>query len=281
MPRPFEISTGSGRVLHGVIDRADWPGPRPTVVICHGFKGFYEWGFFPHLATLLAQRGYTAVRFNFAGSGMRPGDALVTDMEAFRSARPSADLEDLVWLLDNVAAVDPERIDAGRLGLLGHSRGGGLAILASAHPEVASRLRALVTWSAVATFDRLGGDEKEAWRERGVLEIVNARTGQRLELGTEILDDLEARRDDLDIPAAAARRTAPWLIVHGVDDLTVPLDEALRLREAAAEPVDALEIEASGHTFEVGHPFAGPSPQLIAALNATQRWFRRHLPISV
>ena len=70
---PFTLDTGSS-LLHGLADLPDLPGERPAVVICHGFKGFMEWGFFPHLATLLAERGYVAIRFNLSSTGMLPGD---------------------------------------------------------------------------------------------------------------------------------------------------------------------------------------------------------------
>ena len=38
----------------------------------HGFKGFKDWGFFPHLADRLARAGLVAVSFNFSGSGVGP-----------------------------------------------------------------------------------------------------------------------------------------------------------------------------------------------------------------
>ncbi|HSK78002.1 MAG TPA: alpha/beta hydrolase, partial [Thermoanaerobaculia bacterium] len=75
---PFTLETPSRNTLHGLVDLPEAPGERPTVVVCHGFKGFMEWGFFPHLATLLAERGMTVIRFNLSGTGMRPGDELVT-----------------------------------------------------------------------------------------------------------------------------------------------------------------------------------------------------------
>ncbi len=89
--------------IHGV---AQWPetpacGPDcwPTVIICHGFKGFMEWGFFPPLAELLVERGFTVIRFNYSGSGMRPGDELVTDLEAFRSNTFSLELIETLRVL--------------------------------------------------------------------------------------------------------------------------------------------------------------------------------------
>jgi dipeptidyl aminopeptidase/acylaminoacyl peptidase len=276
---PFTLPSPYGPTLDGLLDLPDpdrFAGPRPAIVICHGFKGFMDWGFFPHLAALLAERGFAAVRFNVSGSGMRPGGDRVDDPAAFRADTHSREVAEVLAVLDAVDTLAPGRIDPARIGLFGHSRGGGNAILAAARqPE---RVRALVTWAAVAGFDRYTPEQKEAWRRDGELPVVNARTGQRLALGLGLLEDLEAHRADLDILAAAARRTAPWLIVHGDADESVPADEARRLAGQAASssaPAELLLIPGASHTFGARHPFAGPHPHLIQALNATQSWFRK------
>ncbi len=274
--QPFQFALPSGRVLHGLLDLPAEPGPRPAVVVCHGFKGFMEWGFFPHLGHLLATRGFTAVRFNFSGGGMRPGEEMVSDPEAFAHAKPGEEVFEIEAVLDAVAGgeIAPGRVDPERLGLVGHSRGGGTAILAAARRPA---LAALVTWSAVATFDRLSEEDKAGWRRAGRVPIVNARTGQELELDLSVLEDLEARAAEYDIEVAARERLAPWLIVHGEADETVPAAEARRLGEAAGAH-SRLEVVAGGsHTFGAVHPFAGPTPALIQALNLTQGWLRRHL----
>jgi fermentation-respiration switch protein FrsA (DUF1100 family) len=67
------------------------------------------------------------------------------------------------------------------------------------------------------------------------------------------------------------------LIVHGGDDESVPAAEAAELDARAAGTHELLAIPAAGHTFGARHPFAGPTPHLIQALNATQTWFRRYL----
>ncbi len=262
-----------GEILYGTLDASGRPGPRPTVVICHGFKGFQEWCFLPYVAELLTARGFTTVRFNFRASGMKPGDALVTDLDAFRRATFSRDLEDLLWLLGRLPELDGDRIDPERVGLFGHSRGGGCSILAAAE----ARVGAVVTWAAVSTYDRLPAEEKAVFRERGTCPIVNERTGQELELGIELLDDLERNAERLDIGRAAADLTAPWLAVHGEGDETVPVAEGRRLGELGGTHAEYLEVADAGHTFDVAHPFGRPSPALITAMNATQGWFRKHL----
>jgi hypothetical protein len=62
-----------------------------------------------------------------------------------------------------------------------------------------------------------------------------------------------------------------------MDDESVPVTEARHLAEAAAGTRELLLIPEGNHTFGARHPFAGPTPQLIQVLNATQRWLREHL----
>jgi pimeloyl-ACP methyl ester carboxylesterase len=271
--QPFSLNV-DGHAVNGIVHPPANSGRRPTVVLCHGFKGFMEWGFFPHLAELLAARGFCTLRINFSGSGMQPGDELVSDTEAFKTATFSKDLRELNAVIDAVGRIAPGSADPGWIGLVGHSRGGGTALLASAlHDSV----RALVTWSAVGTFHRLPAQVVEQWRRCGEVPIVNGRTGQELAIGLEVLEDLEARADELDLEAAAARRSAPWLLIHGTEDETVPFPEAQRLLSVAADPSELLAVHLADHTFGAKHPLVSPTPQLIEAMNATQSWLRRHL----
>ncbi len=274
---PFELPVAGDRRVLGVVDYPAAAGPRPVVVVCHGFKGFLAWGFFPPLAHLLAERGFTVVRFNFTGSGMRPGDELVTDTDAFRHAKVHRDLAELEAVLaalgDEIAA---GRADTDRIGLLGHSRGGGTALLAAAGDH-RGRIGALVTWAAVASFLRFSEEDRRRWRRDGELPVVNARTGQELALDVGVLDDIERRREEYDLAAAAARRRAPWLIVHGAGDETVPIAEARTLAAAAGPPSELAVVAGGSHTFGAQHPFAAPTAPLIETLNLTQAWFRRHL----
>jgi uncharacterized protein len=285
MTQPFRLPTAAGRHVDGLIDLPREPGERPAIVLCHGFKGFMEWGFFPHLAELLSERGFVTVRFNLSGSGMEPGQDRATDLAGFTANTCSRELEDLDAVLSAVAGEHPQplaagRIDRGRIGLLGHSRGGGAAVLTAARQEWRERLSALVTWASVATFDRFSDQDKETWRRQGTLPVVNARTGQELALGLGLLKDLETHRHALDVERAASEVGPPWLIVHGGADESVPVEEARRLAARAEE--GGVEhrlavIEGAGHTFGATHPFEHPTPHLTEAMNLTQTWFRRHV----
>jgi dipeptidyl aminopeptidase/acylaminoacyl peptidase len=274
---PFSLGTSSGSTLHGLVDLPDEPGERPAVVVCHGFKGFMEWGFFPYLGSLLADRGFVVIRFNLSGTGLLPGEDRVSDPGAFEADTHSRELAELLAVLEATGeTIAPGRVDHDRLGLFGHSRGGGNVVLAAAR-EWRDQVGALVTWASLAGFDRYTAEQKAAWRRDGRLPVVNARTGQQLALGLGLLEDLETRGDELDVLAAARTVRAPWLIVHGEEDESVPVTEADRLAAASTGVHEVLRIPGASHTFGARHPFVGPTPHLIQAMNATQLWFRRHL----
>ena len=278
---PFTVASpqsfgGKIRGLMGLPDADKYPGQRPAVVVCHGFKGFMEWGFFGPLADLLTARGFVTCRFNYSGTGMAPGDELVTDLDAFRRNTFSLERDETLRVLDAVEGLGDGNVDEGRIGLVGHSRGGAAAILGAASEAWRGRLGALVTWASISTFERYA-QHHEVWRRDGVLPVKNGRTGQELELGLELLDDLTSNRKALDLKAAAGRITAPWLIVHGANDDVVPVEEAAQLASWTSAPHQVERIADGDHTFGARHPFVGPTAELTRALNATQLWLRRHL----
>src|SRR5439155_910272 len=74
-------------------------------------------------------------------------------------------------------------------GLLGHRAGGGMAVLRAAQAE---RVRALVTWAAVARFGRLIAPLTDELRRTGTARVSSQRSGPELPLYRDMLDDLDA-----------------------------------------------------------------------------------------
>lgn len=246
----------------------------PAVLVLHGFKGFKDWGMFPPLCERLARSGFAAVSFNVSGSGVDDaGEFSLPDR--FGHNTFSAEMTDVGTVLAALDAGDLGVPRPSSVGLVGHSRGGGVGVLASRRY---TRLAALVTWAAISTVDRWGEAQRRQWRAMGRLDIVNARTGQVLPMYCDTLDDIETNAGgSLDVPAAAAALRIPWLIVHGDRDESVPVAEAEQLAASAASPVELLRIETGGHTFGAVHPFAGPTPELDRVFEATVRFLGSHL----
>jgi len=270
----FRIEATPGDVLRGDVRAPEDTPVRSAIVVMHGFKGFKDWGFFPHLCATLAADGHAVVSFNTSHNGVGDDLQSFTDLDRFGANTLSRELDELRFVLGRVldGTLLSRRPD--RVGLIGHSRGGGEAILAAGEEPAVD---ALVTWAAVSHYDRWTDATREEWRSAGRIFVKNTRTNQEMPLDLTLLTDFEQNRARLDVSAAARRLETPWLVVHGTNDLTVPADEGRTLAEAG-ENATLLLIEGAGHTFEARHPFAGSTPELDRALTATREHFRRHLP---
>lgn len=275
--RAFTLDAPRGGVIDGDVRfPAEAGALLPVVVMCHGFKGFKDWGPFPAWGRRLAEGGFCSVLFNFSYNGVAAdAPTAFTELEKFAENTFTRELSDLGAVLDAVekSALPEAPLDPACLGLLGHSRGGGTAVLQAAED---ARVRALATWSAVSGFiERFTPEQMDDWKRQGYTEILNSRTGQRMRLGRVLYDDALAHRERLDIQAAAARVSVPWLIVHAPDDEAVPMAEAKAL-ESAAE--GALFVAEGGHTFGGAHPFDGEVPPSLEAVWArTTDFFKRTL----
>jgi uncharacterized protein len=247
---------------------------RPAVLVLHGFKGFKDWGMFPPLSQRLAQAGFLVVSPNLSGSGVDDaGDFSLP--ERFGHNTFSAELEDVRRIVDAVLAGRLGAPAPSTIGLVGHSRGGGIAAL---HTARDSRVRALVTWAAISSVQRWPASQQSSWRAAGRTDIQNARTGQVLPLYTDVLDDIEQNALALDIEAAARRIRVPWLVIHGTEDESVGFAEAERLNAASARPeTRLLPVQRAGHTFGAVHPWRSTTPELDSVFDATLTWLTTHL----
>jgi dienelactone hydrolase len=247
---------------------------RPAVLVLHGFKGFKDWGMFPHLAERLAQAGFAAVSPNLSGSGVDDaGEFSLPDR--FGRNTFSAELQDVSRVIDALMQGELGVPAPSTLGLVGHSRGGGIAALQTARDP---RIRALVTWAAISRVERWPIDQRSAWRAAGRTDVQNVRTGQILPLYTDVLDDIEHNAASLDIEAAAGKIAVPWLIIHGTEDESVGFSEAESLKAASSrKKTRLLPIERGGHTFGATHPWRSSTPQLDTVFDATIAWLAAHL----
>ncbi len=273
----FEIANRDGDPIRGDVWWVEGAADGAAIVICHGFKGFKDWGFFPFLSRELCERtGFPVISFNFSGSGVGPDLQRFTELDRFEANTFSKELLDLGRVLDAAQAGSlPNLGPIARFGLLGHSRGGATAVIQAAEDP---RVACLVTWAAVASLDRWTEEQKQEWREKGRIEVLNARTGQMMPLGLGLLEDVEAHGERLDPLQAAARLGVPYLIVHGTADESVSVADGERLAAAAPPSSSRFHaIEGAGHTFGAVHPFQDPSPHLRQVIELAVEWYQQHL----
>ncbi|MFK7970021.1 MAG: alpha/beta hydrolase family protein [Bacteroidia bacterium] len=268
----FSHTTERGNTLH-----ADLYGPakgRPMVLYAHGFKGFKDWGFVPFAGEFFAKNGFSFVAFNFSHNGIGPDMESFTEEDAFAKNTYSLEVEELGEMIMLCAEGEIAGKQANRrLGLIGHSRGGGIALLAAQKsPEVA----AVTTWAGISTVDRMEKPAYEKWRQQGFFEVVNSRTGQTLHMGMDMLRDIEKNgKSALNIPSATKHLGRPLLMLHGSNDTSVRFYEAEMLN-IYADPIrsEMRLVADADHTFGVKHPFSGSTPPFDQVLHDTLAFFQ-------
>ena len=270
-PLPFRL-TPPGADIRGDVWTTTDAIADTAIVVCHGFKGFKDWGFFPYLCEQLAARTeITVVSFNFDGSGVRETD--FDDLPAFARNTFSRELWDLESILDGLTCGNLGDIGlspTSQFGLLGHSRGGATCLLKAG---LRAQVRAVVTWAAISSVARYEG-YSEIWESGETVIIPNARTGQDMPLARNVLDDVRANRERLDVLASAANLTIPCAVIHGSEDQAVPFSDAEEIAGALGDYARVVRVKGAGHTFGAIHPFVGTTPELDMAIEASVELFR-------
>lgn len=248
-----------------------------AIVFVHGFKGFKDWGFGPYLAKYFANKGFFVITFNFSHNGVGENKTEFTELEKFGKNTFSREVRELNELLDAFRNGFFEGIDPkGKIGLIGHSKGGALALL-----TVSKRndIDAIATWASISKLDRYSKRQKEDWRNKGYFEILNTRTNQMMRLDLSILEDIEQNENgSLNLENAVENLNRPLLITHGDQDLAVPIAEAEQLYDwSDKSKTELYKLFGTGHTFDVIHPFKGTTEKFEKLLEETTKFFIKNL----
>lgn len=230
---------------------------KPVILFLHGFKGFKDWGHFNILASEISKRGFVFIKMNFSHNGTTPTRLVdFDDLEAFGHNNYSKELDDVGRMIDHICDgnlnVLSQDMDASKLILIGHSRGGGAAILKTAEDP---RIRKVITWAAINDHSkRWPTVSLPEWRKKGVHYVLNGRTNQQMPMYYQIVEDYYTHESRLDIPKAVKKIKIPFMAIHGSLDETVPkevLDELSDLNPL----VQTQLIPKAGHTFGGKHPY--------------------------
>jgi len=274
---PFRISNSSGDFVAGDLRYAAGGRSGPVVVICHGFTAFKDWGPFPYFGKRFVEHGFVTVTFNFSHNGIGANLRKFTEFEKFSKNTIGKELEDLRAIVDALQSgvlggglVDPERI-----GVVGHSRGGAIALLGASEDP---RIRAVAAWATVSTVHRYTEHQKQIWEHQGYLPVSVRPSKTRLRFGLDVLRDLESNRERYDLEQAMRRLHTPVLLVHGKADVSVRPEEPVKLYAASDKSKTELVLmDHVGHTFGAKHPFKGHHAVVDYVVDMTAQWFTLHM----
>ncbi len=229
--------------------------PKPIVFFIHGFKGFKDWGHFNLLAKYFAENNFVFVKFNFSHNGTTPEKPLeFGNLEAFGNNNFIFELNDMQTVMDHILSMADliSEIDPDKIFMIGHSRGGGMAVVKASED---TRIKKLVTWAAVSDIvNRNHPKTIDTWKNEGVVYTKNARTNQNMPLYAQLYESTQANKQRLDIGKAAQRLRIPFLIVHGTNDEAVRIDDANHLHNRC-KLSELFVLEGANHTFGVSHPW--------------------------
>lgn len=227
---------GSQRSIPATITLPDGPGPFPFVVMYHGTgSNRHEAGNgYDLLAPKLAEAGIASARFDFAGNG----DS-TADYKDYTFASGIADGADVIAYMRGLPEVD----DA-RLGLLGWSQGGTIAMLAASR---AGDVKSVVTWAGALDM-RNAFSELYAEAEKNGFAVMTFDWRTPLNLSLEWFN--QARSTD--VAAELANYKGAVLAIAGDKDTVVPPATTDAI-VAAAGGTDKLKsiITGADHTFNI------------------------------
>ena len=83
---------------------------------------------------------------------------------------------------------------------------------------------------------------------------------------------LETNKDgSLSVEKAVKGLDKPLLILHGTEDLTVPISEGEQIYNWSDKSITEFEkLATCGHTFDIVHPFEGSNKKFDLVLSKTE-----------
>ena len=234
----------------------------PVILMLHGFGSQKDevGNMYARLATALAERGVGSLRIDFRGFGKSDGDT--------GSATIGGQVEDAELAYNYLKGLD--WVDPERIGVIGFSLGGGVAMIAAGtHPDW---FDSLATWSSVGDMakDMVGSVGEEAFATAAEKGVVG------LDLGWRTIVLKQAFFDSLgqyDLRALISQYPGAYLAVAGDLDFSAAYAQDL-VDASPADPKEAWIIAGGDHIYQVLTEDQSMADSVIAR---TADWFAETL----
>jgi len=196
---------------------------KPIIIFCHGYKGFKDWGAWNLMGKEFALNNFFLLKFNFSHNGGTVENPIdFPDLDAFGNNNFSHELDDLDRVLSYLRNEKiSEEINLDNITLIGHSRGGGSALIKASETSIIKRV---ITWAGVSDFKirfNEGTSGFKKWKNKGVMYVENSRTKQMMPHFFQFYKDYKKNEDRLNVQSAVENLKIPYLVIHGTDDQSV------------------------------------------------------------
>lgn len=221
---------------------------KKLIIFSHGYMGYKDWGAWNLLQDVFVKEGFGFLKYNVSHNGGTTDEPIdFPDLDAFAENTYTKELADLEAILKIAAEIEQVQ----EICLLGHSRGGGIVLLQSTHPQV-SKIAALAPISSIEKRFP-SGDTLKQWEKEGVRYITNGRTQQEMPHHFVQYEDYVAHAERLDIERCARNSRVPICVIHGEEDASVHISEGEEIATWAG--VELIRIEGEQHTFGAQQPW--------------------------
>jgi pimeloyl-ACP methyl ester carboxylesterase len=220
------------------------------IVFVHGFMGFKDWGAWNLVQDFFTKNGYGFCKFNLSHNGGTIENGIdFPDEEAFGLNTYSKELNDVISVID---WIQNQMVSYKKIHLIGHSRGGGIALLAA---NMDNRISSVTSWAGISDIGSRfpSGKELEEWGLSGVRYIQNGRTKQNLPQYFSLFEDFSENQEKLSIEKACENLKIPACVIHGRNDTSVSTSEGVLNARRLNVPIHI--IENTDHVFGASHPW--------------------------
>lgn len=235
-------------------------------VFVHGYMGYKDWGAWNLMCEELAKRRFAVAKLNLTSNGTtleKPTE--FADLERFGNGGYYQELTDVRSFLDHLQ----EKYGYSKFRLMGHSRGGGIVLLAGLDARVAE-VHCLAPISSIEKrFPK--GEELEKWKMNGVYFRKNGRTNQEMPHYYAQYEEFLMHQVELNIEHACKQLNKPVFVYHGKNDTSVLPEEGMQVAEWTNGKF--YLIENTAHTFDAVEPWRNEylPEKLIEVLNLNFR----------
>ncbi|MDP2363427.1 MAG: prolyl oligopeptidase family serine peptidase [Ignavibacteria bacterium] len=273
MNKDFRLKTNEGDFLNINAFGLENIKSSPCLIFVHGFKGFKDWGFFPYSVKHFMDKGYFVLSFNFSHNGVDDQGFDFNRLDKFAENTISLEVSELVQIINAYKNGFFEENVFGKICLIGHSRGGAVSLLSG----LVEKVDAYIVWASVDKLDRYTNRQKIEWKKQGFVEVLNSRTNQMMRMNVSLLEDIEKNKSgSLSIEKAIKDLHKPLLMVHGEQDLTVPISEGEQMFNWSDKTItEFATIPAAGHTFDIVHPFEGSNKKFDFVISKTEEFLQK------
>jgi uncharacterized protein len=148
-----------GSRLNGVFYLAAGSGPRPTVLVLHGFPGFER---NLDLAHAYRRAGWNALVFHYRGAWGSEGD--------FSFGHVLEDVHAALAFVRSDESADDRRVDPSKVALIGHSMGGWASLMTASDDPAILGAASLAGWNVGLEARLLSANPRERARLLGMID---------------------------------------------------------------------------------------------------------------